>query len=91
MQLTEGAHELRASAMATWDGLADRCNAQELYETRALQTAVRLAAATPGERLVDLVTRTGVLLRCLGERPTVPLHAVGVDRSARMLARIGRS
>ena len=87
--MTESARELRASAMATWDGLADCYNAQELYETRALETAVRLAAATPGERLVDLGTGTGLLLRCLAERPTGPLHAVGVDRSARMLARVG--
>jgi len=87
--MTHSARELRVSAMATWDGLADRYNAQKLYETRALETAVRLAAATPGERLVDLATGTGLLLRCLAERPTGPLHAVGVDRSARMLARVG--
>lgn len=87
--MTESARELRVSAMATWDGLADRYNAQEPYETRALETAVRLAAATPGERLVDLGTGTGLLLRCLAERPIGPLHAVGVDRSARMLARVG--
>ncbi len=78
-----------ASSRATWDRLAARYGAQERFETAAIDAALRLAAPQPGERLVDLATGTGLLLRRLAARPTRPREAIGVDASPGMLARVG--
>lgn len=49
-----------------------------------------MAAARPEERLVDLGTGNGLLLRRLvGQRPAPPREAVGIDRSPGMLAGVG--
>lgn len=79
-----------ASAADTWDGHAARYAAQEHFEARAIATVLRLAAPGPGDRLVDLATGTGVVLRALASRRGRPATAVGVDRSPGMLARVGR-
>ena len=50
---------------------------------------IGLAAAQPGDRLVDLATGTGLLLRRLAAAPVRPRAAIGVDRSAGMLAHVG--
>jgi len=78
-----------ASDAATWDRLARRYERQERWETTAIDAALRLAASSPDERLVDLATGTGLLLRRLALRPGRPREAVGVDLSAGMLARVG--
>lgn len=77
------------SATATWDRQAARYGTQERLETKALATAVRLASCRPDERLVDLGTGTGALLRRLAAAPVRPASAIGVDSSAAMLARAG--
>jgi ubiquinone/menaquinone biosynthesis C-methylase UbiE len=74
---------------APWDRLSVRYGAQERLETRAVDTALRLASSPPAERLVDLATGTGLVLRRLAACPARPLTAIGVDRSAGMLARAG--
>lgn len=74
---------------SNWDRLAARYGAQERFEERAIDTALRLAAPASGERLVDLATGTGLLLRRLAMRDPRPAEAVGIDRSAGMLARVG--
>jgi len=58
-------------------------------ETRAVDVALRLAAPVPQERLVDLATGTGLVPPRLAARPARPREAIGVDRSAGMLARVG--
>jgi ubiquinone/menaquinone biosynthesis C-methylase UbiE len=73
----------------TWDRLARRYGAQERLELRAIDTALRLAAPAAGERLVDLGTGTGLVLRRLAALSQHPRAAVGIDRSAAMLARAG--
>jgi ubiquinone/menaquinone biosynthesis C-methylase UbiE len=78
-----------ASAAATWDRHAARYAAQERLELRAIDAALRLAAPAPDERLVDLATGTGLLLRRLAAKPGAPREAVGVDRSQGMLAGVG--
>lgn len=78
-----------AATAATWDRLASRYARQERLESHAIQTALRLAAPAPHERLVDLATGTGLLLRQLAICPTPPREAIGVDRSEGMLARVG--
>lgn len=77
------------AAASTWDGLAARYGAQERFEQRAIETALGLAAPAQCERLIDLGTGTGLLLRRLAMRDPRPAAAVGIDRSAGMLARAG--
>ena len=74
------------AAPATWDRHALRYAAQERFELRAIDVALRLAAPSPGERLVDLATGSGLLLLRLASLPARPRAAIGVDRSAAMLA-----
>lgn len=78
-----------AAAEATWDRAAVRYGWQERFETNAIDAALRLAAPAADERLVDLGTGTGLLLRRLAQRPVRPRLAIGADRSAGMLARVG--
>ena len=79
-----------AAAASTWDRLAARYGAQEHWEHAAIDAALRIAAPRPDERLVDLATGTGLLLRRLADRPAGrPREAVGIDRSPRMLAAAG--
>lgn len=76
-------------AAAVWDAQARGYGAQERLEARAVATALRLAQASEHDRLVDLGCGTGVILRALADRERRPRTAVGVDRSAGMLARVG--
>jgi ubiquinone/menaquinone biosynthesis C-methylase UbiE len=79
-----------AAAAGTWDRLAARYGAQEHWEHAAIDAALRIAAPRPDERLADLATGTGLLLRRLADRPAGrPREAVGIDRSPRMLAAAG--
>jgi ubiquinone/menaquinone biosynthesis C-methylase UbiE len=55
-------------------------------ERQALTAAADLAAVEPGERLLDVATGTGGLPRALAPRGARPREAVGLDRSASMLA-----
>lgn len=75
--------------VATWDRLAPRYGRQERFELRAIDTMLRLAAPGPDERLLDVATGTGLVLRRLAARPARPREAIGVDRSPGMLARAG--
>lgn len=75
---------------STWDRLAPRYGAQERFELHAIDAALRIAAPTSGQRLVDLATGTGLLLRRLAATSADPPRtAIGVDSSAAMLARGG--
>ena len=78
-----------AAAVATWDRLAARYGAQERHELAAIDAALALAAPQPADRLVDLATGTGLLLRRLAAAPVRPRAAIGLDHSAGMLARVG--
>lgn len=55
-------------------------------ERAALVTAVELAAPSESERLLDVATGTGGLLRELSRRRARPAEVVGIDRSASALA-----
>jgi len=78
-----------SAGAAAWDRHAARYGAQERWEASAIDAALRLAGARPGERLVDLATGSGLVLRRLAARPIRPREAVGVDRSRGMLDRVG--
>jgi len=51
--------------------------------------ALELAAPGPEDRLLDVGTGTGAVLRALAQLPSRPRRAHGVDPSAGMLARVG--
>jgi SAM-dependent methyltransferase len=55
-------------------------------ERAALATAVELAAPGENDRLLDVATGTGGLLRELAQSRAQPAEVVGIDRSASMLA-----
>ena len=55
-------------------------------ERGALRAALRLADVAPDERLLDVATGTGALLRELAAAATHPVWAVGIDRSRAMLS-----
>lgn len=78
-----------AAGAAIWDRHAARYGAQEHWQTTAVDAALRLGAPGPDERLVDLATGSGLVLRRLAADPGHPREAVGVDRAARMLAGAG--
>lgn len=73
---------------ATWERLSGLYDRQLWLERAAVRTALDLACAGPDDRLLDLGTGTGEVLRELAGRPVRPRGAVGVDASAAMLARV---
>ena len=78
-----------ANSDATWNAHAARYFSQERLEARAISAALRLAEPGSSDGLVDLATGTGAVLRALAQRRPRPATAVGVDRSANMLSRVG--
>ena len=78
-----------AADAAAWDRLAARYARQEHLEHHAIDALIRLAAPAPHERVVDLATGTGLVLRRLAATARPPAEAVGVDHSRGMLARAG--
>jgi ubiquinone/menaquinone biosynthesis C-methylase UbiE len=71
----------------TWDRAAALYDLQLALERRALEAALDLASPGPGDRVLDLATGTGALLRRLAARPNPPRKVLGVDVSVAMLAR----
>ena len=55
-------------------------------ERDALGIALELANVQPGERVLDVATGTGALLRELAQRNTCTGQVIGVDRSPSMLS-----
>lgn len=80
-----------AAAEETWDRLSEAYARQERWETVAIEALLRLAHPTPQDVLLDVGTGTGLVLRTLAHRPSAerPARVTGVDRSRRMLARVG--
>ena len=78
------------AAAAGWDRHAPRYGGQEHLERTAIDAALRIAAPRPHERLVDLGTGSGLVLRRLAGHRTPPREAIGVDRSMHMLATVGK-
>jgi len=57
-----------AAAAGTWGEHATRYAGQERFEARAIAAALRLADPGPEDRVVDVATGTGLLLRALAAR-----------------------
>ena len=72
-----------------WDTLAASYDSQLWLERRPLRAALELARPREDDRLLDVGTGTGAVLKRLARNPRRPRHAVGVDGSAAMLARVG--
>jgi SAM-dependent methyltransferase len=71
-----------------WDFLAPIYDWQLPLERPAIVAALRLAAPHSEDRLLDLATGTGAVLRMLARRTPRPAVAIGVDRSKAMLERV---
>ncbi len=76
-------------AEGVWERAAHGYARQERLEHQAVRRALEWAAPAVDERLLDVATGTGLVLRELARRPVRPAHAIGVDASAAMLARVG--
>lgn len=74
--------------MRYWDVVAPVYDLQLALERPAIETALELAEPRSTDRLLDLATGTGGVLRVLAERIPRPTGAIGVDASAAMLARV---
>ena len=72
-----------------WDRVSRHYHRQLWLEHFAVRTAVDLLDPAPGERLLDVATGTGAVLRALRERAAPPRSVTGVDSSAAMLAHVG--
>lgn len=72
-----------------WDALAARYDAQLWLEREPLRVAVNLARPGEDDRLLDVGTGTGAVLKRLARAAQRPRQATGVDSSAAMLARVG--
>lgn len=71
-----------------WDQLSRHYDRQLWLERSAVNGALNLLRARRHERLLDLATGTGEVLRRLAERPDRPRQVVGIDRSAAMLSHV---
>ncbi len=72
-----------------WDRAAQGYARQEHLELQAVRRALDFTQPRFDERLLDVATGTGIVLRELARRSTRPAEAVGVDTSPAMLARLG--
>jgi SAM-dependent methyltransferase len=77
-----------ARARATYDRIAAVYDlAENPFEYRARNRALRLLAVRPGERVLDIGPGTGHALAALAGGAGPSGQVIGVDLSARMLAR----
>ena len=77
-----------SAQVMNWGRLARVYDLQLWLEGPSLGAALELAAVEEGERLLDVGTGTGAVLRELARREPRPGEAVGVDVSGKMLARV---
>jgi ubiquinone/menaquinone biosynthesis C-methylase UbiE len=73
----------------TWDANAAVYARQEHLEARAVAALLRLAAPSGRDRVLDVATGIGLVLRTLAARGARPAAVLGVDRSPGMLERAG--
>lgn len=79
--------EVGSSPAELWDRIARLYDLQLFLEKPALRTAIALAGPRSDDRVLDVGTGTGALLRELARSGTQAAEVVGVDASATMLER----
>ena len=72
----------------SWDSLAPVYDWQLCLERQAVRMAVDLAAVADDDRVLDVGTGTGAILRELQRRDVRPATVLGIDRSDAMLRRV---
>ncbi|MGH2862727.1 MAG: class I SAM-dependent methyltransferase [Solirubrobacteraceae bacterium] len=73
---------------AFWDRVSRQYDRQLRLERAAIRITVELLAPQREDRVLDVGTGTGVVLRQLAGESSRPREAIGLDTSARMLARV---
>ena len=73
----------------SWDRVSPHYDRQVWLQRSAIRTALDLLDPAPDERLLDVATGTGAVLRALRERAAPPRSVTGIDASAAMLAHVG--
>lgn len=71
-----------------WNAIAPLYDLQLALERPALTAALELAQPAAEDRVLDVATGTGAVLRMLTAQSPRPAEAVGVDSAAGMLARV---
>lgn len=71
-----------------WDRVSRRYDRQRWLERASIGTVIELLAPRREDRLLDVGTGTGLLLRQLAGSSPRPGEALGVDASAAMLTRV---
>ncbi len=89
MRVALAEHLKTFAASPTWSSVAAVYDLQLPLEQAALAVAISLLDLRDGERLLDIGTGTGALVRALGTRALgrSPWRTVGIDSSAAMLHR----
>jgi ubiquinone/menaquinone biosynthesis C-methylase UbiE len=75
---------------AVWDRVSSYYDRQLWLERASVRAAVDLLAPESHERMLDVGTGTGEVLRQLARRSSRPGEVLGVDASAAMLAQVPR-
>ncbi|MGD9736003.1 MAG: class I SAM-dependent methyltransferase [Solirubrobacterales bacterium] len=89
METKPDATTIRGVPTATWERLSRHYDRQLWLERSAVATGLDLLSPRVDERLLDVATGTGEVLRQLARRPDRPREVVGLDASPKMLARVG--
>ena len=79
------------TAEPAWSRLARIYDWQLVLERRPLGTLLAMLAITESDRLLDVGTGTGAVLRQLREHGARPARVVGIDPSSEMLSRAERA
>lgn len=77
--------ETGSSPVELWDRIARVYDLQRFLERPALRAAIALAGPRSDDRVLDIGTGTGALLRELARSGTRAAEVIGVDASTRML------
>ncbi len=83
-----GAHHVGRELTGRWHALAPAYDLQLPLERAAVDSLVELLAPGPAERLLDVGTGTGAVLRALAALPEPPRDVLALDSSPAMLARV---
>lgn len=77
-----------AMKIAVWERLSRHYDRQRWLEVGPVRCMLTLVAPKENERLLDVATGTGVVLRVLASRHEKPREAVGIDATPGMLAKV---